>query len=243
MYTLFLTGGIGSGKSTVCGLLRERGARVIDLDAVAREVLDEPAVRRAVARRFGADVFVRPEGLLAGLAPCDECGPDDPFAGAGLDRALLAERAFATPGSTADLNAITHPRILERLGELLCEPSCCMGAAPRLCVVEVPLIESCPEAAARLADEVIAVTCPVELRRERAVARGMAGEDFDERDARQATDEQRAALAHTVLANDGDADALAAAVDAWWRLREEAGWPARTRQAISHPPATEGGAR
>jgi dephospho-CoA kinase len=118
-----------------------------------------------------------------------------------------------------------------------------MGAAPKLCVVEVPLIESCPEAAARLADEVLAVACPVGLRRERAVARGMAGEDFDERDARQATDEERAVLAHTVLANDGDADALAAAVDAWWRRREEAGWPARTRQAISHPPTVEGGAR
>ena len=165
MYTVFLTGGIGSGKSTVAGLMRARGARVVDLDEVAHEVLREPQVKLELARRFGEDVLVWPEGFDAcwiasgaGVLDCTPCPPDDgrplevpcgdgadwkalfapgractivdaddPVDGmclgtgdyATVDRALLAERAFATPADTEALNAITHPRILERLGVFL----------------------------------------------------------------------------------------------------------------------------
>ena len=204
MYTVFLTGGIGSGKSTVCGLLRDWGARIVSLDGLGHEVLEEPQVKLALAERFGSDVLEWPEGFEACWAVAracaeDECGCgdgtivqvgdplDDLCLGTGdyatVNRALLAERAFATPEGTAALNAITHPRILERLGELV-TGVCCMETA-RVTVVEVPLIESCPDSMV-LADEVVTVACPAELRRTRAIGRGMTGEDFDERDARAA---------------------------------------------------------
>ena len=84
MYTVFLTGGIGSGKSTVAGLMRARGARVVDLDEVAHEVLREPQVKLELARRFGEDVLVWPEGFDAcwiasgaGVLDCTPCPPDD----------------------------------------------------------------------------------------------------------------------------------------------------------------------
>ena len=275
MYTVFLTGGIGSGKSTVASLLRAKGARIVDLDEVAHEVLREPQVKLDLARRFGEDVLVWPEGFdacwIAAGAGVIDCSPssssadpfdadrsgvgergvfspirdctlvdaDDPVDGmclgtgdyATVDRALLAERAFATPADTEALNAITHPRILERLGEIL-TGTCCMGVREKVTVVEVPLVEASREALV-LADEIVAVACPTALRRERAVARGMDPVDFDARDARQATDAERAALATTVFANDGDEPFLARAVDAWWGEHEAAGWHRKSPE----PPA------
>ncbi len=267
MYTVFLTGGIGSGKSTVCDLMRQKGARVVDLDQVAHEVLREPQVMRELADRFGDDVLEWPEGFDAcwiaagaGVLDCSPCpseadweaDPDacladwkarfapsractlveagDPVDGmcqgsgdyAAVNRALLAERAFANAEETAALNAITHPRILERLGEIL-TGVCCMGVREKVTVVEVPLIEASREALV-LADEVVTVACPVELRRLRAVNRGMDPADFDARDARQATDAERIALSDAVFVNDGDEAALAQAVDAWWAARAAAGW-------------------
>ena len=88
-----LTGGIGSGKSTVAALLAERGAIVVDADAIAREVVEPgmPALTK-LADRFGDDV-IREDGTL--------------------DRAILAERAFVNDESKKDLEAITHPAIGE----------------------------------------------------------------------------------------------------------------------------------
>lgn len=230
MYTVFLTGGIGSGKSTACSYLRDKGACAIDLDLIARDVLREPRVMLALARQFGKDVISWPQGLDAAAlsqayAGIDEvpdevlCALDGEVA---VDRRTLAARAFATPEDTAALNAITHPRILERLGEVL-TGVCCMGSREKVAVVEVPLIESFLGGLS-LADEVLALSCPVEKRRERAVERGMDPADFDARNARQATDGQRAFYADTVVANEGDPTRLAALLDAWWASREEAGW-------------------
>lgn len=253
MYTVFLTGGIGSGKSTVCGLLRDWGARIVSLDGLGHEVLEEPQVKLALAERFGSDVLEWPEGFEACWAVAracaeDECGCgdgtivqvgdplDDLCLGTGdyatVNRALLAERAFATPEGTAALNAITHPRILERLGELV-TGVCCMETA-RVTVVEVPLIESCPDSMV-LADEVVTVACPAELRRTRAIGRGMTGEDFDERDARQSTDEQRREGADTVFVNDGDPACLERQVRAWWELRSAQGWRPDAGAPIGRP--------
>ena|GEM_PF-73669 len=257
MYTVFLTGGIGSGKSTACALLRERGAQVVSLDLLGHEVLKEPQVKLELARRFGEDVLDWPqdfeacwiaagaglvggeydletsEGLRAAFDPARastlveaEGALEAACAGsldyATVNRARLAERAFASEAETAALNAITHPRILARLGEIVAGP-CCMNAGARVCVVEVALVELVREAIV-LADEVVTVACPLELRRERAVGRGMAPADFDARNACQASDGERAALAHTVLTNDGGPAELEAQIDAWWRARADAGW-------------------
>ena len=235
MYTLFVTGGIGSGKSAAAAHLAARGARVIDLDEVAHRVLEEGDVKAALAQRFGEDVLVAP---LWDDETGAACGADPLVEGAEVDRAVLASRAFADEDATRDLDAITHPRILARLGDMLVGPRSC--ARPQddedeLTVVEVPLIEG---AGRELADEVMALSCPVELRRQRAVARGMSAEDFDRRDERQISDERRAELADTVIANDGTPEQLAAALDAWWEERAASGWAAPDAcTGASVPPA------
>src|SRR5207244_11874278 len=87
-----LTGGIGSGKSTVADLLAERGAVVIDADVIAREIVERPQVLAALAEKFGAEILA---------------------ADGTLDRAALAKRAFVTDELRQELEAITHPPIGE----------------------------------------------------------------------------------------------------------------------------------
>ena len=217
MYTLFLTGGIGSGKSAACAHLAARGARVISLDVLAHDVLGEGAVKAELAQRFGAEVL--------GLADDDalEADPAPDWDALEVDRAALARAAFADDESTAALDAITHPRIMERLGEMLVDGGSCAPGAPAcpLTVVEVPLLEA---AGSGLADEVMTLVCPAEVRRERARGRGMAPADFDARDAAQITDERRCQLADAIVDNSGSPEALAAQLDAWWDARAGSGW-------------------
>jgi dephospho-CoA kinase len=184
-----LTGGIGSGKSTVAGLLAAKGAVVVDADVIARQVVEpgSPVLDR-LAERFGADI-VGPDGRL--------------------DRARLAERAFLDEGTRRDLDAITHPAIGE---EFLRQ----VAAAPEGAVVvhDVPLIvESKSPAQYR---GVIVVEAPRAVRLARLEARGIAVVDAERRMAQQATDEQRRAIATWVLDNSGDLDALRSQVDAIW---------------------------
>ncbi len=95
MRVLGLTGGIGSGKSTVARMFTDLGAEVIDADQLAREVVEpgQPALGH-IRHQFGAEVLL-PDGRL--------------------DRAKLATIVFADPDARERLNAITHPRILERM--------------------------------------------------------------------------------------------------------------------------------
>ena len=194
MYTVFVTGGIGSGKSSVCHYLEREGAHVYSLDKIAREVLDEPDVIEELGRAFGQEVIR--EGCI--------------------DRAELARRAFADEESTAELNDITHPRIRARLGEIAVrESSSCTGLPPELLVIEVPLIEAVKSELA-LADEIINVACPLEQRRLRAVLRGMDGQDFDARNAKQIDDATRSQYAQTVFDNSGDEAHLALQLEEWF---------------------------
>ena len=184
-----LTGGVGSGKSTVSRMLAERGAVIIDADAIAREVV-EPRTNgyAAVVERFGPAV-VRPEG--------------------GLDRPALAAIVFTDDEQRAALNAIVHPLVHDRMAELA------RSAPPdALVVFDIPLlIENGTE---RGFDRVIVVEAPVELRVSRLVARGMTEQDARDRIAVQASDEQRRALADELIVNDGSVGQLAARVDALW---------------------------
>ena len=196
MHTTFLAGGIASGKSTVARMLYERGAWLCDLDQVSREVLESGSpVLAQVAAEFGDDLI-------------------DPESGE-LDRLGLAVRAFASAEATERLEAIEMPAIRERLAQILTN-SCCAATEPALAVVEVPLLDRV-EDLLPLADDVLVVCAPLSLRRERACGRGMDGEDFDARVARQATDDYLRAHATHVIENDGDEEALARAVDAWWQ--------------------------
>jgi dephospho-CoA kinase len=184
-----LTGGIGSGKSTVAGLLAERGAIVIDADLIARQVVEPGSpVLDELTERFGADIL----------------GADGR-----LDRARLAERAFVDDESRAALDAITHPAIGKEFLRQVAE-------APEGAVVvhDVPLLVESKNPAQYKG--VIVVEAPRDLRLARLEARGIPVADAERRMAQQATDEQRRAISTWLLDNSGDLDALSAQVDAIW---------------------------
>ncbi len=203
MYTVFLCGGIASGKSTVSRVLAGLGAHVIDLDEVSREVTRPgEAACAELARAFGADVL-------------DDAGA--------LRRGVLASRAFATSRETRRLEAIMHPHIRARLARRLEE------ADDRdVVVVEIPLLDRV-EDLLPMADEVICVTCPVQTRRARAVARGMDENDFDRRVSQQASDAYMRSHATVVMENEGDEAALRDKVDAWWRGHSSWEWSAECK--------------
>jgi dephospho-CoA kinase len=187
-----LTGGIGSGKSTVSALLTERGAVLIDADRLAREVV-EPGTPglAAVAEAFG-DGVVGPDGAL--------------------DRPALAAIVFADPEARRRLDGIVHPLVRARAAELV-------AAAPPDAVVvqDVPLLVETGQAGGY--DLVLVVEADLRVRVERLIARGMGEDDARARIAAQATDEQRRAAADVVLDNSGSRDELAAQVDRFWAER------------------------
>jgi dephospho-CoA kinase len=187
-----LSGGVGSGKSTVARRLEHHGAVVIDADAIAREVV-EPGTSGydEVVARFG----------------------DAVVADGRLDRAAVAKIVFNDKDALADLNTIVHPRVGERVAELT-------AAAPEgaVLVYDVPLLA---EKGSRDGfDVVVMVLADRETRLERLAGRGMPREDAEARMAAQASDEQRRAMADEIVENNGSTVDLDAAVDALWeRLR------------------------
>lgn len=189
-----LTGGIGSGKSTVSRLLAERGAVVVDADRIAREVL-EPGTPglAAVVGEFG-------EGVLA---------PDG-----SLDRPALAATVFSDEEARRRLDALVHPLVRRRSAELV-------AAAPEDAVVvnDVPLLVETGQAGSY--DLVVVVEARQETRVTRLVERGLAESDARARIATQATDEQRRAVADVVLDNSGTLEHLAEQVDRFWSERVE----------------------
>ena len=203
MYTVFLAGGIASGKSSVARALERRGAWRIDLDEVSRAVLEPGSECIAeVVEEFGEDLVDVQTGVL--------------------DRGALARRAFADADSTARLEAIELPYIRRMLVRMLEGEGCCLTKS-RVCVVEVPLLDRI-ESMLNLADEVLVVDCPLEVRRVRAQGRGMDVADFDRRAALQPSDEYLRERATTLLDNSGGPSELAERVDAWWSEREATGW-------------------
>ena len=195
MYTVFLAGGTASGKSTAARELERLGAWRIDLDEVSRTMLapGEPCLDEVCAA-FGDDLV-------------------DPESGE-LDRALLARRAFSDEASTALLERIELPHIRDMLVRMLTS-GICGQTEPVVCVVEVPLLDRM-ESMLDLADEVVVVTCPLEVRRVRAVGRGMDAADFDRRVAGQPSDDYLRSHADAVIENLGDERDLLSAVHDWW---------------------------
>lgn len=194
MYVLALTGGLGSGKSTAAALFAERGAVVIDLDDVAKTLLDEvPAVRERVAEAFGPSVLA-PDGRI--------------------DRAALAEAAFASSEATARLDAIVHPAVLAAVAGAL-DALALQERPPGLVVLVVPLLAESPLFLEPV-DAVLAISAHEDARLERAVSRGMSREDAERRIARQAGDAERREIADYVIENDGDLDAFSDDVRAFW---------------------------
>ena len=195
MHVVFLAGGTASGKSTVARELERLGAWRVDLDELSRAVLEpgSPCLDE-VTSAFGDDLVDADTGVL--------------------DRALLACRAFADDASAERLEAIELPYIRDMLVRTVASNRC-GEREPLLCVIEVPLLDRM-ESMLDLADEVLVVTCPLELRRERARLRGMDPLDFDRRVARQPTDDYLKAHATCVIENTGEKDELLRAVRTWW---------------------------
>lgn len=196
MYTLFLIGNIASGKSTAARYLESLGARRIDLDAMAKEL------------------YVPGSQLVTDLI--DAFGWEILDADGGVCFSALARVAFASPEHTAQLNAIVHPVLLDRLTAMLLPVNCCSTIVPdiALTVVEVSAATSFTDAFG-LADEVMAITAPVDIRRMRAVERGMDAEDFDRRADVQPSEEQLCGLATMVIDNTVADDCLFHTLDAW----------------------------
>ena len=188
MLLVAITGGIGSGKSLAGEYLAALGAIVVDSDQLASAVVERgtPAFDEIVAR-FG----------------------DEILKDGNLDRSKLGELVFSNPAARAELEAITHPRIREALDEIVasCDPE-------DVIVNQIPLLVE--TGGKDRFDYIISITAPLELRRERCIARGMKSYEFEKRVTAQASDEDRAAISNHVIDNTGDADALLRAIEELW---------------------------
>lgn len=187
-----LTGGIGSGKTTVSSELAARGAVVVDADLIARQVV-EPGGRAfgAVVERFGQGV-VAPDGSL--------------------DRGAIAKIVFSDEDARASLNAITHPAIRQVMAVQAAQA---LGRGDTV-VLDIPLLDSSARSRFGL-DGVVVVDAPVEV----AVARLVGQRAFDEADARariaaQITRQERCSLADFVVDNGGSREQLGEEIDRLW---------------------------
>lgn len=191
MLLVGLTGGIGSGKSTVARMLQERGAVVFDADVLARAAVEPGSPGHlAVVERFGADV----------LAP-----------GGDLDREALASIVFADPAARRDLEAIVHPEVRRMFAEGTDE----YLETDRVVVFSAPLLL---ETGMHTAFEVlIVVSTTVETQVDRLMRdRGMSEEAIRSRIAAQAPLEDKAAVADVLIDNEGTVQELEGQVDRAW---------------------------
>jgi len=190
MLTVGLTGGIGSGKSTVAECFARLGVPVIDTDVIARAL----TVRGAPA-----------------LAEIRACFGDAVMAGDELDRAALRQRVFADEAARRQLEAILHPRIREQVEHDLRELD-----APYALVVVPLLVET--QGYRNLLDRVLLVDCPEAVQVARVMARsGLARAEVAQILRAQASRETRLAATDDVIVNSGSRDALCEAVDALHR--------------------------
>lgn len=190
MLRIGLTGGIGSGKSSVASLLRDRGFIIVDADRIARDILQPGSdALREVAAVFGDDLL-------------DASGV--------LNRKLLAQRAFGSEAQTQKLNAITHPAIRK---ESMRQFDAAEAAGADVAVYDMPLLIEL--GLHRAMDFTVVVDVDEEERVKRLVNfRGLTEEDARSRIARQITDAERLAAADYVIDNNGPLSELSPQVDA-----------------------------
>jgi dephospho-CoA kinase len=176
-----LTGGIGSGKSTVAGLLAAKGAAVIDADAISRS-LTTPGGRAmaAIAQTFGPHML-------------DAQGA--------MDRQAMREAVLQNLQAKQRLEAIIHPLVSQITAE---QALAAVQSGHRVLVFDVPLLVESGERWRKQVDRVLVVDCDAQTQRQRVVARsGLAIEEIDRIIALQATRAQRLACADQVIFNQG----------------------------------------
>jgi dephospho-CoA kinase len=187
-----ITGNIGSGKSTVAQMLVEKGAALIDADALARAATQDEEVLGQIANKLGKDLIVNGK----------------------LDRAKTAELVFNNPEARLILNSIVHPWVrqksAERVQELFASAS-----PPPVILQDIPLLFE--NGLEKNLDGVIVVYAPLELRLSRVVARSnMSAEDFYARDKSQMPLEEKVKRATYVIDNSGELGALQHQVNKVW---------------------------
>lgn len=181
IFVVGLTGGIGSGKTTVANIFAALGVPIVDADLIARELVarGQPALRE-IRDRFGDNII----------------GADG-----SLDRATLRERVFAHPSERAALEAILHPRIRSAMTERFA-----LLRAP-YCIACIPLLIETGQS--DMVDRVLVVDLPPPLQMRRVQARDqLATDEVRAIIASQCTREQRLAAADDVLKNDADLASL-----------------------------------
>lgn len=193
MLNIGLTGGIGAGKSAVSSFLGDLGARIVDADQIAREVVapGTPALAQIV-QVFGAHIL-------------DSAG--------GLDRPGLARLVFGDDKARQQLNAIVHPKVRERSAQIVAD-----AAQDAVVVHDIPLLAEGTSAATF--HLVLVVHTPLVVRLERlAQSRGMTEAEAMARIDSQASDEQRAAIADVLIDNGGSRPDLERSVQLLWTER------------------------
>ncbi len=194
MLLVGLTGGIGSGKSTVSAMLAERGAEVIDADHIAREVV-MPGTHAwcKIRDHFGAEVLF-PDGSI--------------------DRRALADKVFGNPSRLALLNEITHPAIFQRIADRL------EAAQDRDVIVILDAALLIETGLARRVDVLVVTHSPREVQVERLAAKGMAAGRAEARIVAQLSADERLARADLVIDNSGSLEDLGRQVDDVWKQLE-----------------------
>lgn len=190
-YVVGLTGGIGSGKSTVSAMLAKRGAIVVDADAIVHEL-----------QRSGTEVF---EQIVETFGP-DVVGPDGE-----LDRPKLASIVFADDEQRNRLTSIVWPKVGERVANALAE-----APGDAIVILDVPLMAETPYGSRRNAQKVIVVDASRDAQLAHLAAKGVGAEQAEARMAKQASREDRLKIADHVITNDGSIEDLERQVEALW---------------------------
>lgn len=198
MYLIGLTGGIASGKSVVAARLAEHGARVVDADLLAREVVEPGTPALARIREVFGDAVIAADGSL--------------------DRPALGALVFTDPQARARLNAITHPAIWALAKERFAE-----AGATDVVVYDVPLLVEAAADRPIAFDLVVVVHASLQTRIQRLVElRGLTRAEATHRLNSQASDTERLAIADVVIDAEGALDDTLRQADELWAMASAA---------------------
>lgn len=191
MLKIFVTGGIGSGKSTLMHFFEKQGAGVLLADEVGHENLFNEEMKAELVDAFGSEILDTKGEII---------------------RSELATRAFSTPENTKLMDSITQPRLYDGCLRHLDD----LGKTHKVVVLEMAILDGRDDFYEH-ADIVIAVTTSPEVRIKRLMeSRGFSEEDARNRLARQVPEEQRLAIADVVFTNDGTLDEFETQIQTWW---------------------------
>ena len=188
MLVVALTGGIGSGKSTVGQIFAQLGAIVIDSDQLARDVIERGSIGfNEVVAKFGDEILKNGE----------------------IDRQILASLIFKDPAKRSELEQITHPLIRRAFAKMV------SSASPDSIVInQIPLlVESSHD---YKFDHIITVSASESIRSERLIKRGLTNDQIKQRMGAQATDQMREAIADSVIVNEKNEQELTDQVEKIW---------------------------